>query len=98
MSRKGAISMTIERSRITGKGQVQVPAKIRRAINAEIGDELAFMLDERGEVKVKLVKKRKISEFAGVLRKRRKYVQRDKERQLTKTRVAERVVREHEHQ
>jgi len=90
--------MTIERSRITGKGQVQVPAKIRRAINAEIGDELAFMLDERGEVKVKLVKKRKISEFAGVLRKRRKYVQRDKERQLTKTRVAERVVREHEHQ
>jgi len=90
--------MTIERSRITGKGQVQVPAKIRRAINAEIGDELAFMLDERGEVKVKLVKKRKISEFAGVLRKRRKYVQRDKERQLTKTRVAERVAREHEHQ
>ncbi|HAA86258.1 MAG TPA: AbrB family transcriptional regulator [Kosmotogaceae bacterium] len=90
--------MKIERSRITGKGQVQVPAKIRKAINAEIGDELAFMVDERGEVKVKLVKKRKISEFAGVLRKRRKYVQRDKERQLTKTRVAERVAREHEQQ
>jgi len=95
---KGVISMKIERSRITGKGQVQVPAKIRKAINAEIGDELAFMVDERGEVKVKLVKKRKISEFAGVLRKRRKYVQRDKERQLTKTRVAERVAREHEQQ
>ena len=90
--------MKIERSRITGKGQVQVPVKIRKAINAEIGDELAFMVDERGEVKVKLVKKRKISEFAGVLRKRRKYVQRDKERQLTKTRVAERVAREHEQQ
>ncbi len=50
--------MNIERTRITGKGQIQIPAKIRIAIGAKIGDELTFILNDKGEIRVQLVKKR----------------------------------------
>ncbi|MBI2865525.1 MAG: AbrB/MazE/SpoVT family DNA-binding domain-containing protein [Chloroflexi bacterium] len=40
---------------ITRKGQVTIPAGIRRSLGLEPGDKVAFILDQ-GEVKVKPIK------------------------------------------
>jgi antitoxin PrlF len=52
------MSLIIERSKITGKGQVQIPAKIREAAGVKIGDEVAFSLDEKGKIAVEFIRKK----------------------------------------
>ena len=88
--------MIVERSRITGKGQVQVPARIRKDIGASIGDELTFMLNDKGEIRVKLVKKRNLSELAGAMSKRKTFPGIDREHEVTKKKIAEKVAKDHE--
>jgi len=41
--------MQFGRSVITGKGQVQIPAKIGQALGLSIDEEVVFKLDDRGK-------------------------------------------------
>ncbi len=52
------MSMILERSVITGKGQVQIPVKIRQAIDLNIGDEVTFRLVDGDKVEVEFIRKR----------------------------------------
>ncbi len=88
--------MNAQRSRITGRGQIQIPARIRKAIGADIGDEIEFVLNDSGEIRVRLIKRKKLSELAGALHKRREFPGLEKEEEATKKRVSEKVAKKHE--
>ncbi len=83
--------MIIGKSRITGKGQMQLPAKIRRKIGAEIGDELIFKQKNNGEIIVELVKKQSLSELAGILPAKKKFPGIETEERRTREKVAEKA-------
>ncbi|MGZ5432100.1 MAG: AbrB/MazE/SpoVT family DNA-binding domain-containing protein [Thermoanaerobaculia bacterium] len=42
---------------ITSKGQITVPKEVRKALNVQEGDVLDFVIDERGQVTVKPLRK-----------------------------------------
>ena len=44
--------MQEHRSVVTRKGQITIPAEIRRALNIKEGDKVAFTMDNNGEVKL----------------------------------------------
>jgi len=51
----GMIDKTFFRTRLRVKGQVTVPGEIRDLLGVEEGDELVFMVDEKGRVIVERV-------------------------------------------
>ncbi|WP_045168888.1 AbrB/MazE/SpoVT family DNA-binding domain-containing protein [Caldicellulosiruptor morganii] len=55
-------------SKITGRGQVQLPAEIRRIMGGEIGDSVLFTVQDDGKVVVEVIKKRKLSDLGGALK------------------------------
>ena len=81
-------SMIREETSLTGKGQIQLPAKIRKAIGAEIGDTFLFELTDQKEIRVKLVKKIKLLDLTGIFPKKKVFPGIEKEEELTKRRVA----------
>jgi AbrB family looped-hinge helix DNA binding protein len=84
-------SLIIEKTHITGKGQIQLPAKIRLAMGADIGDEVIFRQKENGEIVVELIRKRSLSELAGSLPVKKTFPGTSAEEQLTRQKVAEKV-------
>ncbi len=90
------MALIIERSTITGKGQVQIPAKIRQAAGVAIGDEVAFKLGETGRVEIEFIKKRPLADFAGALPPRKKYPGLEEEEKLARQMVAENAVNGYE--
>jgi bifunctional DNA-binding transcriptional regulator/antitoxin component of YhaV-PrlF toxin-antitoxin module len=80
--------MIIEKSKITGKGQIQLPVKIRKAIGANNGDEMLFKLTDKGEITVELIKKRSLSDFAGVLPVKKPFPGIEEEEEKTRLKVA----------
>ncbi len=81
--------MIIEKTTITGKGQIQLPIKIRKAIGANSGDELLFKLTDKGEISVELIKKRSLSAFAGALPVKKPFPGIEEEEENTRQIVAE---------
>ncbi len=51
-------------SKLTSKGQITVPAEIRKALNIEEGDNIRFIIED-GEAKIKVVKKSIVDELFG---------------------------------
>ena len=90
------MSLIIERSKITGKGQVQIPAKIRDAAGVKIGDEVLFSLDEKGKIDVEFIRKRPLTEFAGTLPLRKKFPGLEEEENQARQIVAETAVEDYE--
>ncbi|MDW7739256.1 MAG: AbrB/MazE/SpoVT family DNA-binding domain-containing protein [Bacillota bacterium] len=83
------MAMIIERSRITGKGQVQLPARIRQAAGVKVGDQVTFKMGDDGKVEVEFVITRPLTRYAGALPKRKEYPGLDEEERLTRQLVAE---------
>jgi len=83
------MSMMLARSVITGKGQVQIPAKIRQALGLNIGDEVAFKLVDGGKVEIEFVRKRPLAEFAGSLARRKDFPGLEEEALAARQLVAE---------
>ena len=54
-------------ARVTTKGQVTIPAAIRKALDIEKGDQLLFELGENGEARVRVVKHRSLMDLYGAL-------------------------------
>ncbi|HEX7064739.1 MAG TPA: AbrB/MazE/SpoVT family DNA-binding domain-containing protein [Bacillales bacterium] len=53
--------------RLTSKGQVTIPAEVRRDLNLEKGDRIEFVREESGTYAVKPVKKKSIRDSFGIL-------------------------------
>jgi bifunctional DNA-binding transcriptional regulator/antitoxin component of YhaV-PrlF toxin-antitoxin module len=83
--------MLYEKTQITGKGQIQLPVKIRQSMGANIGDEVVFKQNDKGEIVVELITKGKLSELAGVLPVKREFPGTDAEEEVTRTKVAEKA-------
>ena len=61
------------RARITSKGQVTLPVRIRRRYLLHPGDEIDFKEEEAGP-RIVLLHRRKLTELAGVLPATRPYM------------------------
>lgn len=80
--------------RLSAKGQVTIPKGIREILKIHSGDVVDF-LHEKGEVKLKVVKKEQAKELAGSLRKFAVPGDTDLEiREATKTMVANDAAKE----
>lgn len=90
------MSLIIERSKITGKGQVQIPAKIREAAKVKIGDEVAFSLDEKGKIEVEFIRKKPLTEFAGSLTGGKEFPGFEEEERQARQMVAEKAAEDYE--
>jgi antitoxin PrlF len=54
-------------SRVTSKGRVTLPADIRKALDIERGDDLIFELAEDRSVRLRPVKRQRLSDLYGAL-------------------------------
>jgi antitoxin PrlF len=54
-------------SRVTSKGQVTIPSEVRKALDIEQGDDLVFELREDQTARLRVVKRKKLSDFYGSL-------------------------------
>lgn len=52
-------------STITSKGQVTIPAEVRRHLGIGQGDKLAFVIDERGTIALKVPRYSDVASLAG---------------------------------
>lgn len=64
-------------ARITSKGQVTIPAEVRRALGLEQGDYLLFQLaegqPEAGEASVRVVKGQSLTSLYGSMRSEKRF-------------------------
>ena len=54
-------------AKLTSKHQLTLPAEIRRALGAEVGDHVLFHMDDKGSIRVQLSKQRSPQELFGIL-------------------------------
>ena len=60
-------------SRVTSKGQVTIPADVRKALDIEQGDDLMFEVGPEQTAHLKVVKRQRLSDLYGTLRATRPY-------------------------
>ena len=48
-------------ARVTSKGQVTIPAEVRKALDIGEGDDLLFEIVEAGEARIRVLKRRRLS-------------------------------------
>jgi len=54
-------------AKVTSKGQITIPAEIRKAMDIEQGDTLSFDVSQGNRAVVKVIKGRKLSDLYGAL-------------------------------
>ena len=59
-------------ARVSSKGQVTIPQAVREQFDIQQGDDLLF-LEEEGCLKVRVLKKRKLTDFYGIFPSTRPY-------------------------
>ena len=60
-------------ARDTTKGQVTIPAEVRKALDIGAGDDLLFEIVEAGEARIRVLKRRRLSDLYGALPVTRPY-------------------------
>lgn len=60
-------------SRVTSSGQVMVPTDVREALNIEQGDDLLFEVTSDQTVRLRVVKRPRLSDLFGSLRPTRPF-------------------------
>ena len=53
-------------AKITSKGQITIPAEIRRQLGVSTGDQLIFETDTHGEIQVRRVERYPFEKFLGI--------------------------------
>jgi len=61
------------RAKLTSKGQVTVPAAVRRKLNIQPGDDLLFDLSSDKEIKVRVFKRKRLTKLYASLPAKRPY-------------------------
>jgi antitoxin PrlF len=59
-------------STITSKGQVTIPAEVRRHLGVHQGDKLSFVIDDNGAIEIKLPQYPTVASLAGKAQPRTK--------------------------
>jgi antitoxin PrlF len=54
-------------ARVTTKVQVTIPAEVRKALDIGEGDDLLFEVIETGEARIRVLKRRRLSDLYGAL-------------------------------
>jgi AbrB family looped-hinge helix DNA binding protein len=60
-------------ARVTTEGQVTIPAEVRKALDIGAGDDLLFEVVEAGEARIRVLKRRRLSNLYGALPATRPY-------------------------
>ena len=60
-------------ARVTTKGQVTIPAEVRKALDIGAGDDLLFEIVEAGEARIRVLKRCRLSDLYGALPATRSY-------------------------
>ena len=60
-------------ARVTTEGQVTIPAEVRKALDIGAGDDLLFEVVEAGEARIRVLKRRRLSDLYGALPATRPY-------------------------
>ncbi len=60
-------------ARVTSKGQVTIPVEIRRTMGIEEGDGLLFESPLEDAVRLRVIRRRRLTELAGALPAKRRY-------------------------
>lgn len=60
-------------SRVTSKGQITIPADVRKALDIEQGDDLIFEVGPEQTARLKVVKRQRLSDLYGTLRSNRPF-------------------------
>jgi AbrB family looped-hinge helix DNA binding protein len=60
-------------ARVNTKGQVTIPAEVRRALDIGAGDDLLSEVVEAGEARIRVLKRRRLSNLYGALPATRLY-------------------------
>jgi len=60
-------------ARVTTKGQVTIPAEVRKALDIGEGDDLLFEVVKAGEARIRVLKRRRLSDLYGTLPATRPY-------------------------
>jgi antitoxin PrlF len=60
-------------ARVTSKGQVTIPAEVRKALDIHQGDDLVFEVSSQQVARLRVVKRRRLSELYGALPPTRKF-------------------------
>lgn len=60
-------------ARVTAKGQVTIPVEVRRSLGISEGDDLLFEINEAGEARVRVIKRRSVMDLYGALPATRAY-------------------------
>lgn len=68
-------------ARVTSKGQVTIPQAVREQFDIQQGDDLLFV-EEDGCLKVRVVKKRNLTDFYGIFPSTRPYTSFDEIREI----------------
>lgn len=83
-------------SRVSSRGQIVIPIEIRKLLGLTEGDELTFILNEDGEMKVEVVKKQRLSELVGILKTKKPFQPVDEIRKEVYEKMAEKELRDGE--
>jgi antitoxin PrlF len=60
-------------ARVTSKGQVTIPAQVRRALKIDQGDDLVFEVTSERSAELRVVKRKRLSDLFGALPARRPF-------------------------
>jgi AbrB family looped-hinge helix DNA binding protein len=60
-------------AKVTAKGQVTIPAAVRKSLDIKEGDDLLFEVSEGGEARIRVVKRRSLMDLYGALPATRPY-------------------------
>jgi AbrB family looped-hinge helix DNA binding protein len=78
-------------SRVTSKGQVTIPADVRRALTIEQGDDLLFDVGPDQTVHLRVIKRQRLSDLYGALPAKRPFPGKEKIREQVGSALAERA-------
>lgn len=68
-------------ARVTSKGQVTIPADVRKALAIEQGDDLVFDVGPDQSARLRVVKRQRLSDLFGALRATRSFPGKEKVRE-----------------
>jgi antitoxin PrlF len=81
-------------ARVTTKGQVTIPAEVRKAMDIGAGDDIVFEVVEAGEACIRVLKRRSLTDLYGALPATRPYPDKEAVRTEVGQGLGERLARQ----
>jgi antitoxin PrlF len=78
-------------ARVTSKGQVTIPADVRRALKIDQGDDLVFEVTSERSVHLKVLKRQRLSDLHGALPATRPFPGKDEVRETVGRELGKRL-------